>query len=100
FLELEEEPDPGEVDAALAGQVTDPRDPPDVLVTVEADVGRGPGGAHEALVLVDPERPRMRRDDARRDADHVDRSPRVSIDPPVGHRVSSGKQPLRERARN
>ena len=59
LLELEQDPDPGEVDAAFLGQVPDPQDPPDVVLAVEANVGWGPGGAEQALVLVDPERSRM-----------------------------------------
>src|SRR4051794_36690173 len=38
FLELEERPDPGEIDAAVTGEVPDPEDPPDVLFRVEPDV--------------------------------------------------------------
>ena len=30
LLELEQEPDPGQVHAPVAGQVTDPEDPPDI----------------------------------------------------------------------
>ena len=72
LLELEQDADAGEVDAALAGQVADPEDPPDVVLAVQADVGRRPRRAEEPLVLVDPQRARMRADDARRHADDVD----------------------------
>ena len=72
LLELEEDPDPGEVDAAVPGQMADPGDPPDVVLAVEADVGGGPGRTEQALVLVDPEGPRMRADERRRHADDVD----------------------------
>ncbi len=54
---------PGEVDAAVLGQVADPEDPPDVVLAVEADVGRRPGRAEQALVLVDPQGPRMHADE-------------------------------------
>ena len=63
---------PGEVDAALPGQVPDPGDPADVVLAVQADVGGRPGRAEQALVLVDPQRPRMRADERRGHADHVD----------------------------
>ena len=72
LLELEQEPDPGEVHAPVPGEVADPQDPPDVVFAVQADVGRGASGADQALVLVDPQRARMDADDAGRHADHVD----------------------------
>ena len=72
LLELEQDADAGEVHAALPGEVADPEDPPDVVLAVEPDVGRRPGRAEQALVLVDPQRSRMRADDARRHADDVD----------------------------
>ena len=63
LLELEQDADAGEVHAALAGEVADPEDPPDVVLAVEPDVGRRPGRAEQALVLVDPQRARMRADE-------------------------------------
>ena len=74
LLELEQDPDAGEVDAEILGQVADPEDPPDVVLGVETDVGRRPRRAEQALVLVDPQRARMDADEARRDADDVDRT--------------------------
>src|SRR3954471_1719287 len=72
LLELEQDSDAGEVDPEVLSQVTDPHDPPDVLLRIEADVGGRSRRADEALFLVDPQRPRMHADDARRHADHVD----------------------------
>ena len=86
LLELEQGPDAGEVHAPVPGEVTDPQDPADVLLRVEADVGRGASGTDEALVLVDPERPRMRGDERRGDADHVDRAGGVPFRSSKGHR--------------
>ena len=47
LLEFEQDPDAGEVHAALPGQVADPGEPPDVVLAVEPDVGSasGPGRA-------------------------------------------------------
>ena len=89
LLELEQDPDPGQVDAPVLGQVTDPQDPPDVVLAVEPDVRRGPGRAEQALVLVDPQRARMDADDARRHADDVDGSRRIPLGP-SGHRQACG----------
>src|SRR4051794_10443115 len=85
LLELEERLDAREIDAAIAGQVPDPHDPADVLLGVEADVGGGSRRADETFVLVDPQRPRMRCNDARRNADHVDGPPWVTVRPAHGH---------------
>ena len=72
LLEFEEEPDAGEVHAALPGQVADPREPTDVVLAVEPDVRGGPGRAEQALVLVYAECPRMRAHESRGHADDVD----------------------------
>src|SRR3954466_13994321 len=81
LLELEQDSDPREVDAEVLGQVADPHDPTDVVLRVEADVGRRSRRADQTLFLVDPQGSRMHADDARRHADHVDGSLRVSIWP-------------------
>src|SRR4051794_16849957 len=73
LLQLEQRPDPSEVDAAVAGEVPDPQDPADVLFGIQADVGRRSRRADETLVLVDPERPRVGRDERRGHADDVHR---------------------------
>src|SRR6478609_4776943 len=72
LLEFEEEPDAGEVHAALPGQVADPREPTDVVLAVEPDVRGGPGRAEQAFVLVDAEGPRMCAHEGRGHADDVD----------------------------
>src|SRR3954447_2761559 len=88
LLELEEGPDPGEVDAAVTGEVPDPQDPPDVLLRVEPDVGGRARRTDQALVLVDAQRPRVRRHEGRRDADDVDGHGRVPVGPARGgHRL-------------
>ena len=79
LLEFEQDPDAGEVHAALPGQMADPGDPPDVVLAVEPDVGRRPGRTEQTFVLVDPKRPRMRADEGRRHADDVDGSLRVAF---------------------
>src|SRR6478752_880073 len=81
LLELEEGLDTGEVDAAVAGQVSDPQDPPDVLLGVEADVGRRARRADEALVLVDAQGPRVCGHERGRHADHVDGPGGVPVRP-------------------
>src|SRR5262245_7760579 len=85
LLEVGEGPHAGEVTAQVLGEVADPHHPPDVVLRVEADVGRRSRRTDEALFLVDPQRPRMHADDARRHADHVDGSLGVSIGPAEGH---------------
>ena len=95
FLELEQDPHPGEVDAEVLGQVADPEDPPDVVLAVEPDVRGRPGRADETLVLVDPQRARMDADDARRDADHVDRPGGVPVRAPIGHPVRTPRSERR-----
>src|SRR5262245_53208390 len=77
LFELEQDLDPGEVDAAVLGQMPDPLDSADVLFAVEPDVGGSPRRADQALVFVDPQRSRMDGDDAGGHADHVDRPARV-----------------------
>ncbi len=72
LLQLEQDPDPGEVHASLAGQVADPQDPPDVVLGIEADVGRRPGRAEKPLVLVDAQGSRVRTHEGGRHADDVD----------------------------
>src|SRR5207249_3441884 len=81
FLQLEEDPDPGEVDAPVPGQVTDPQDPPDVVLAVKTNVRRCPRGTEQSLVLVDPQRARMHADDLGRHANDVDGPRRVSLQP-------------------
>src|SRR5262245_57733575 len=81
LLELEQDPDAGEVDAALTREVADPQDAPDVVLAVETDVGGCPRRAEQTLVLVDAQRSRMCADDARRHADHVDRASWVPLGP-------------------
>src|SRR3970282_1171360 len=76
--ELEEDPDPGEIDAEVLGEVANPHDPPDVVLRVEADVRRRSGRADQAGVLVDPERPGMDAHDACRHADDVDGASRIA----------------------
>jgi hypothetical protein len=53
LLEFEEKLDPGEVDPKVLGEVTYPEDSPQIVLREEADVRFGPGGADEALLLVD-----------------------------------------------
>ena len=89
LLELEEDPHAGEVDAEVLGQVADPHDPPDVVLGVQADVGRRSRRADQPLLLVDPQGSRMHADDARRHADHVDGSLGVSIRPAERHLSSA-----------
>ena len=89
LLELEQDADTGEVHASLTGEMTDPQDPPDVVLAVQADVGRRPRRAEQTLVLVDPQRARMCADDARRDADHVNGTSGVSLWPWGRHRSGS-----------
>ena len=48
LLELEEDLDAGKIDPAVAGEVADPEDPPDVVLGIEADVRGGPRGCEEA----------------------------------------------------
>src|SRR3954468_11905598 len=60
FLELEQRPDAGQIDAPIASQVPDPEDPTDVLLGIQADVGGGARRTDQTLVLVDTEGPRMR----------------------------------------
>src|SRR5829696_3450018 len=81
LLELEQGLDPGEVDAAVTGEVTDPQDPPDVLFRVQADVGRRARRADQALVLVDAQRPGVRGDERRRHADDVDGPGGIPVGP-------------------
>ena len=85
LLEFEQDPDAGEVHAALPGQMTDPGEPTDVVLAVEADVGWGPGRAEQALVLVDAEGSRMRAHEGRRHADDVDGTLRVALWTDLGH---------------
>jgi hypothetical protein len=54
LLELEQDPDAGEVHAPLPGQVADPGDPSDVVLAVQADVRRRPRRTEQTLILVDP----------------------------------------------
>ena len=91
LFELEEDADAGKVDTAFAGQMADPQDAPDVVLAVETDVGRRSGRAEEALVLVDPQRARMSADDARRDADDVDRASRITLCPGVAGHAQDAK---------
>src|SRR4051812_40316798 len=93
LLQLEQEPDAGEVDAKHSREVADPGDATNVLVAVQAGVGRGPGGADKPLILVDPERTRVRRDDARCDADHVHRPTWIVVGPTVAHPIRPSTQP-------
>ncbi len=86
LLELEQDAHAGEIDAEVLGQVANPRDPPDVVLRIQPDVGRRSRRADEALFLVDPQRSRMHADDARRHADDVDGSLRVAIWSGHGHR--------------
>ena len=79
LLEFEQDPDPGEVHAALAGEMPDPGDAADVVLAVEPDVGRGTGRAEQPFVLVDPKGARMRADQRGRHADDVDGPLRVSF---------------------
>src|SRR3954453_2020280 len=81
LLQLEQRPHPGEVHAAVAGEVADPQDAPDVLFGVQADVGGRPRRADQTLVLVDPQRPRVRRDERRGHADDVDGLGGVPVGP-------------------
>ena len=85
LLEFEQDPDPGEVDAALTGQVPDPGETTDVVLAVEADVGRGPGRTEQALVLVDAEGPRVRAHERRGHADDVDGSLGIALRTDLGH---------------
>src|SRR6185503_4952393 len=79
LFELEQDADAGEVDPEVLGQVANPHDPPEVVLRVEPDVGRRSCRADEPLFLVDPQRPRMHADDARRHTDDVDGSRGVAI---------------------
>ena len=97
LLQLEEDADPGEVRPALLGQVPDPEDPADVLVRVEADVRRRARRLDQALVLVDPERPRVDRDDPGGDGDDVDGAGRVPIEPAAEHARRAVSRPCRPR---
>ncbi len=74
LLQLEKDPDPGEIHPSLTREVADPHDPADVVLAIEPDVGGSASRAEETLVFVDPQCPRMHADDARRYADHVDGS--------------------------
>jgi hypothetical protein len=79
LLELEQDLDAREVDPPVPGQMPDPLDPADVLVAVEADVRRCPGRTEQPLIFVDPQCPRMHRDNPGGDADDVYRPPRIAI---------------------
>src|SRR4051794_30686841 len=81
LLELEQGADPGEVHAAVPGEVPDPQDPADVLFAVQPDVGRRARRTDQALVLVDAQRPRVGGDERRRHADDVDGPGGVPVGP-------------------
>ena len=85
LFEFEQDPDAGEVHAALPGEVTDPGDPPDIVLAIEADVGRRPGRAEQPLVLVDAKGPRMRADERRGHADDVDGALGIAFRADLGH---------------
>ena len=86
LLEFEEEPDAGEVHAALPGQVADPGEPTDVVLAVEPDVRGRPGRAEQAFVLVDAEGPRMGAHEGRGHADDVDGTFGIAFWADGGHR--------------
>ena len=74
FLELEQDAYPGQVHAQVLGEVPDPEDPAEVILGVEPDVGGGAGRAHQALTLVDAQRPGMDAHQLRGHTDDVDRA--------------------------
>src|SRR6188472_3177666 len=81
LLELEQDTDPREIDPQVLGQVPDPGDSTDVILGVETDVGGCPGGAHEALDLVDAKGAGMDPHQLRSHADDIDGSARVPEGP-------------------
>ena len=85
LFELEQDPDAGEVDAALPGEMADPGEPPDVVLAIETDVGWGPCRAQEAFVFVDAKGSRVCTDQGGRDADDVDGPLRVMFWTDLGH---------------
>ena len=87
LLEFEQDPDTGEVDASLPGQMADPGDPTDVVLAVEADVGWRPSRAEQPLVLVDTEGSGMGAHEGRRHADDVDGPLGVALWTDGRHRV-------------
>src|SRR6476659_7520174 len=85
LFEFEQDLDPGEVHATISGQVTDPGEPPDVVLAVETDLGWGPCRAQEAFVFVDAKGSRVCADQGGRDADDVDGPLRVMFWTDLGH---------------
>ena len=88
LLEFEEEPDAGEVHAALPREVADPGEPPDVVLAIQTDVGWGPCRTQEAFVFVDAKGSRVCADQSGRDADDVDGPLRVVFWTDLGHIAS------------
>src|SRR5207249_3215826 len=65
---------PREVHATHLREVADDAHPLQIVVGVEADVRLGPHRFEQALLLVDPQRPRMAARETGRDGDDVDGS--------------------------
>ena len=85
LFEFEQDLDPGEVHTSVSGQMTDPGEPPDVVLAIETDVGWGPCRAQEAFVFVDAKGSRVCADQGGRDADDVDGPLRVMFWTDLGH---------------